>query len=173
MNYVKRHFILICYDIYRNSVFIKYNFIVVYTFYIILLIQCLNNINESILFVYLGSDQSGDSGKQAPTATPSQPQQPSSESQQPGGPSIQPVQLSPQQKILIQKLDNDIRRLLHYYHIDDSDLVEVDDGPLHRIVLIHPERPLPPYIQQNKDLLQRLQSIDLIYFLIKGNIIFS
>ncbi len=115
------------------------------------------------MFVYLGSDQSDDSGKQAPTPTPSQPQQPSSESQQPGGSSSnqqQPVQLSPQEKVLIQQVDNNIRRLLHYYHMDDCDIVEVDDGPLHRIVLIHPERPLPLYIQQNKNLLQQLQSID-------------
>jgi hypothetical protein len=71
------------------------------------------------------------------------------------------VQLSPQQpKAFVQQLDNDIRRLLHFYHIDDSDLVEVDDGPVHRLVLVHPERPLPPYIQQNKNLLQQLQSMN-------------
>jgi hypothetical protein len=67
--------------------------------------------------------------------------------------------LPEQQKALIQQLDNDIRQLLRFYHIDDSDLVEVDDGPVHRLVLVHPERPLPAYIQQNKQLIQQLQSM--------------
>jgi hypothetical protein len=70
------------------------------------------------------------------------------------------VQLYPQQqKPYFQKLDNDVRRLLQYYHIDDSDLVEVVDGAVHHVVLLHPERPLPRYIQQDKKLLQQLQSM--------------
>jgi len=60
----------------------------------------------------------------------------------------------------MQQLDNNIRRLLHFYHMDDCDVVEIDDGPVHRAVLIHPERPLPPYIQQDKKLLELIQSID-------------
>ncbi len=61
-------------------------------------------------------------------------------------------------------MDNDIRRLLHYYHIDDGDVVEVDDGPVHRLVLLHPERPLPRYIQEDKRLLQQIQSLLEIVF---------
>lgn len=58
---------------------------------------------------------------------------------------------------LIQQEDEGIRRLLRYYRIDDGDIVEVSGGSSPRLVLVHPERPLPPYIQQNKQLLQRLQ----------------
>jgi hypothetical protein len=62
------------------------------------------------------------------------------------------------QKAVIQREDEGIRLLLRYYHIDDSDIVEVAGGSVQRLVLIHPERPLPPYILQNKQLLQKLQS---------------
>lgn len=58
---------------------------------------------------------------------------------------------------MIQQEDENIRRLLRFYHIDDGDLVEVSGGSVQRVVLVHPERPLPPYIQQNKELLQKLQ----------------
>jgi hypothetical protein len=61
------------------------------------------------------------------------------------------------QKVTLQQEDESIRRLLRYYNIDDGDIVEVAGGSLQRLVLIHPERPLPPYIQQNKQLLQKLQ----------------
>ncbi len=71
-----------------------------------------------------------------------------------------------EQKVIIQKLDNEIRGLLHFYHIDDSDLIEVDDGPIHRLVLVHPERPLPRYIQENKQILQQLQSMIYRYYFI-------
>jgi hypothetical protein len=71
------------------------------------------------------------------------------------------VKLSPQQqKAFIERLDNDIRRLLNYYHIDDGDVVEIDDGPVHRFVLVHPERPLPAYIKQDKNLLQQIESMN-------------
>lgn len=60
-------------------------------------------------------------------------------------------------RALIQQEDEGIRRLLRYYRIDDGDIVEVSGGSAPRLVLVHPERPLPPYIQQNKQLLQRLQ----------------
>ncbi|CAF2244175.1 unnamed protein product [Rotaria magnacalcarata] len=71
------------------------------------------------------------------------------------------AQLPPeQQETLRQKLDIDVRRILQFYHIDDGDLVEVDDGPIHRLVLVHPERPLPAYIQRDKSLLEQLQNSD-------------
>lgn len=63
----------------------------------------------------------------------------------------------PTSKAIIQQEDDNIRRLLRYYHIDDGDLFEVSDGSAQRLVLVHPERPLPPYIQHDKQLLQRLQ----------------
>ena len=64
---------------------------------------------------------------------------------------------SEQQKALGERLDNDIRNLLRFYRIDDGDFVEVADGPLKRFVIVHPERPLPAYIQQDKALLRQLQ----------------
>ena len=111
-------------------------------------------------------------GQQQPTGQPQGgQQQPSGQQlggqQQPGGQqqfnTIQ--QLVPQQqKAVFQKLDDDVRRLLQYYRIDDGDIVEIDDGPIHRVVLVHPERPLPAYIQQNKQLLQQLQSRIYTYY---------
>ncbi len=59
---------------------------------------------------------------------------------------------------LIQQEDENIRYLLRYYHMDDGDIVEVAGGSIERIVLVHPERPLPLYIQQNKELLKRIQA---------------
>ncbi len=116
---------------------------------------------------------------QKPGGPSSQPQTPSNP-QQRGGPSSQPpasrgpqqasspasnqqqlAALSPQQqKAFIKQQDDNIRRLLSYYRIDDNDIVEVDDGPVHRLLLVHPERPLPPYIQQNQVLLQELKSLN-------------
>jgi hypothetical protein len=58
-----------------------------------------------------------------------------------------------------QQLDNDIRKLLQFYRIDDGDLVEVTDGSQKRLLLVHPERALPPYIQQDQSLLRRLQGL--------------
>ncbi|CAF1636252.1 unnamed protein product, partial [Adineta ricciae] len=108
-------------------------------------------------------------GTVRPPQSPTRPQQP----QQPGRPSqpngvqsyqqqqqqLQPgARLTPQQqKDFIKLQDDNIRRLLSYYHLDDREVVEVDDGPAHRFLLVHPERPLPPYVQQNKQLLQQLQ----------------
>lgn len=69
----------------------------------------------------------------------------------------QTIQPPKPQKITLQQEDDNIRRLLHYYHIDDGDVVEVAGGSVQRLVLLHPERPLPAYIQQNKQLLQKLQ----------------
>lgn len=59
---------------------------------------------------------------------------------------------------VLQQEDEGIRRLLRYYHIDDGDIVEVAGGSPPRLVLVHPERPLPPYIQHNKQLLEKLQA---------------
>ena len=61
------------------------------------------------------------------------------------------------QKPTVRDQDESIRRLLHYYRIDDGDIVEVADGPAKRVVLLHPERPLPAYIQQNPELLKNIQ----------------
>ncbi|CAF4040420.1 unnamed protein product [Rotaria sordida] len=60
-------------------------------------------------------------------------------------------------KAVIQNEDENIRRLLRFYHIDDGDIVEVADGSVPRVVLLHPERPLPAYIQQNPQLLKNIQ----------------
>ena len=77
-------------------------------------------------------------------------------------PNQQQQQQQQQQQGSIRQEDENIRQLLRFYHIDDGDIVEVDDGPMHRVVLVHPERPLPSYIQQNKDLLRKLQTGMLI-----------
>ncbi|CAF1323129.1 unnamed protein product [Adineta ricciae] len=70
-------------------------------------------------------------------------------------PSIQPKQ----PKIDVQQQeDENIRSLLRYYHIDDGDVFEVADGPLQRLVLIHPERPVPSYIQSDRNLLTKLRT---------------
>ena len=78
------------------------------------------------------------------------------------GPTPQPIQQQQQQqnapKATLQQEDENIRRLLRYYRIDDGDLIEVAAGSPPRLVLVHPERPLPPYILQNKELVQKLQS---------------
>ncbi len=82
----------------------------------------------------------------------------------------QVASLPQSQNAAIQQEDEGIRRILHYYHIDDGDIVEVAGGSLQRLVLVHPERPLPPYILQNKQLLQKLQlGLCLTYFLIEIN----
>ena len=78
----------------------------------------------------------------------------------PGTPPSQqvvPPQNSEQQKALGDRLDAEIRNLLRFYRIDDGDFVEVDDGSLKRLLLVHPERPLPTYIQQDKALFRQLQ----------------
>ncbi|CAF3564151.1 unnamed protein product [Rotaria socialis] len=113
-----------------------------------------------------GSQQGGQQQKGGPQQQGGQQQQGALEQlvrpQQSGGPPSHHQQLaqlpSGQQKILLQKLDTDVRRILQFYHIDDGDLVEVDDGPIHRLVLVHPERPLPSYIQHDKGLLAQLQN---------------
>ncbi|CAF4098435.1 unnamed protein product, partial [Rotaria magnacalcarata] len=72
----------------------------------------------------------------------------------------QPQQCVPPSNIrkpTVRDQDESIRRLLHYYHIDDGDIVEVADGSAKRVVLLHPERPPPAYIQQNPDLLKNIQ----------------
>ncbi|CAF3149028.1 unnamed protein product [Rotaria socialis] len=72
----------------------------------------------------------------------------------------QPQQCAPPsniQKPTVRDQDESIRRLLQYYHIDDGDIVEVADGSAKRVVLLHPERPLPTYIQKNPDLLKNIQ----------------
>lgn len=56
----------------------------------------------------------------------------------------------------LREEDENIRNLLRFYHIDDGDIVEVASGSVQRVVLVHPERPLPAYIQQNKELLQKI-----------------
>ncbi|CAF0836666.1 unnamed protein product [Adineta steineri] len=61
------------------------------------------------------------------------------------------------QKIDIQREDENIRNLLRYYHIDDGDVVEVADGNNQRIVLIHPDRPIPSYIQDERQSLQKIK----------------
>lgn len=66
------------------------------------------------------------------------------------------VPLETSTKTVIQTEDENIRRLLRFYHIDDGDFVEVAGGSVERVVLLHPERPLPPYIQQNPQLLEKL-----------------
>ncbi len=73
-------------------------------------------------------------------------------------PSISIIQQEniPPPKAVIQQEDDNIRNLLRYYRIDDGDLFEVSDGSAQRLVLVHPERPLPPYIQHDRQLLKRL-----------------
>ena len=70
-------------------------------------------------------------------------------------PNVQSLQAA-SEKAPIQEEDESVRRLLRFYHIDDGDIVEVTEGSVHRTVLVHPERPLPAYIRQNKELLKRL-----------------
>ncbi|CAF1176267.1 unnamed protein product [Rotaria sp. Silwood1] len=60
-------------------------------------------------------------------------------------------------RVVIQNEDDNIRQLLRFYHIDDGDTVEVADGSVPRVVFVHPERPLPPYVQQNPQVYQNLQ----------------
>ncbi|CAF4775407.1 unnamed protein product, partial [Rotaria sp. Silwood2] len=55
------------------------------------------------------------------------------------------------------KIDNDIRDILQYYHIDDSNTVIVDDGSVQRVIQVHPERPSPLDIQENENLLEQFQ----------------
>ena len=93
----------------------------------------------------------------APTNRPQPPVNPSGPQQ----PAFAP--LSPQQqKAFVQEQDKNVRNLLRFYHIDDGDLVEVDDGPAKRLVVVHPERPLPNYIQQNPALVRQLQGMSRI-----------
>ena len=56
--------------------------------------------------------------------------------------------------------DESIRQLLRFYHIDDGDIIEVAAGSVQRLSLVHPERPLPAYIQENKELLQKIYPKD-------------
>ena len=62
-------------------------------------------------------------------------------------------------------MDNDLRGILKCYHIDDSEIVQIDEGPVHRLVVVHPERPLPTYIEQDKGLVQQLKGLNQIHFL--------
>jgi hypothetical protein len=61
------------------------------------------------------------------------------------------------QPVTLQQEDESIRRLLHFYRIDDGDVVEVAGGSKQRLILVHPERPLPSYIKQNNELMEKLQ----------------
>ena len=62
-------------------------------------------------------------------------------------------------RLTIHQLDDQIRQLLLFYHIDDTDVVEVSDGPGKRIVLVHPERPVPAHLQQGNKGIQQLKGV--------------
>ncbi|CAF4160044.1 unnamed protein product, partial [Rotaria sp. Silwood2] len=84
--------------------------------------------------------------------------QPPRRSTEPSDPST--VQRQAMQLIQQQKMDHDIRHLLQYHDMDDIDILVVDDGPVHRLLLVHPERPLPVDIQRLENLRRRLQTQD-------------
>ncbi|CAF3969537.1 unnamed protein product, partial [Rotaria sp. Silwood1] len=67
-------------------------------------------------------------------------------------------QIEQLQMDLIRKMDNDIRQLLQYYKIDDRDIVVVNDGPIHRLLMRHPKLTSPVNIQQAENSLRQLEN---------------
>ncbi|CAF5165468.1 unnamed protein product, partial [Rotaria sp. Silwood1] len=100
--------------------------------------------------VATGTGKPGESIQSKEPATPNQSQHPDgTEKEAYLGESLLEQQLGGTQQVVQtqqpgNKIDSDIRGILEYYNIADTDVVVLNDGPVQRLVQVNPERSLPP-----------------------------
>ncbi|CAF5072970.1 unnamed protein product, partial [Rotaria sp. Silwood1] len=114
--------------------------------------------------VATGTGKPGESIQSKEPATPNQPQHPDGTEKEANlGESLLEQQLGGTQQVVQtqqpgNKMDSDIRGILEYYNIADTDVVVLNDGPVQRLVQVNPEWSLPPYVQQDAGFLQEIQN---------------